>query len=115
MFMFFFDSLCWYGVFVSLWEYLDFLVGLQVGLLDWSFEGFYYLLCVMLVKFEVYIDCFDCVFVESFVGLDDILVEVLVDQIILFCDWLEKLVEKLLIFEECVWIEGFGSFDELMW
>lgn len=87
---------------------------MKIDLVIYDIEGFYYFVCVMMVKDEWYIDKFDCVFVVIFDGMENILVDDVLNVVDLFIDWFEKLVEKFLIDEEKVEIEVFGGFDKLM-
>jgi uncharacterized protein with von Willebrand factor type A (vWA) domain len=95
-------------------EYLCFLEALEVGLVRYDAEGFYYLARASLVKDERHVDRFDRVFAEVFRGLEVITIEALVARLDLPSDWLRRLVEQHLTPEERAEIEALGGFERLM-
>src|SRR5690606_18976868 len=99
---------------VSLREYLSLLEGMDVGLVDYDVEGFYYLARAALVKDERHIDRFDQVFSHVFRGVEAVSGEGGVDVADLPEEWLRRLAEKHLSEEEKTLVEALGGFDKLM-
>src|SRR5690606_12656034 len=99
---------------VSLREYLSLLEGMDVGLVDYDVEGFYYLARAALVKDERHIDRFDQVFGHVFRGVEAVSGEGGVDVANLPEEWLRRLAEKHLSDEEKKLVEALGGFEKLM-
>lgn len=99
---------------VSLREYLSLLEGLEAGLVDYDFEGFYYLARSALVKDERHIDRFDQVFSHIFRGVEALDGENPVDVENIPEEWLRRLAEKHLSDEEKKLVEALGGFEKLM-
>jgi uncharacterized protein len=114
MFLPFFLRLRQEKVPVTLREYLAMLDGLQVGLVDFDPEGFYYLARVTLVKDERFIDRFDRVFAEIFGGAVGELAADGVEARAIPEEWLRKLTEKHLSAEDKALVEALGGFEALM-
>ncbi|RWK37616.1 VWA domain-containing protein [Mesorhizobium sp.] len=114
MFMTFFLELKAARVPVSLREYLSLLEGLEAGLVDYDFEGFYYLARSALVKDERHIDRFDQVFSHIFRGVEALDGENPVDVENIPEEWLRRLAEKHLSDEEKKLVEALGGFEKLM-
>ena len=98
------------GVPVSIREFLTLLAALEKRVVFGSFEGFYYLARICLVKDEKYFDRYDRVFAAYFKGITQ--VEGL--AVVIPEDWLRKMAEKLLTDEEKRQIEALGGWDKLM-
>jgi uncharacterized protein with von Willebrand factor type A (vWA) domain len=114
MFLPFFDNLRKVGVPVSLREFLSFLEGMSAGLVTYEIEGFYYLARTAMVKDERNLDRFDVAFSETFMGIEEIPNDAVLNALDLPEDWLRKMAEKHLSEEEKAQIEALGGFDKLM-
>jgi len=114
MFLPFFDNLRKVGVPVSLREFLSFLEGMSAGLVTYEIEGFYYLARTAMVKDERNLDRFDVAFSETFMGIEEIPNDAILNALDLPEDWLRKMAEKHLSEEEKAQIEALGGFDKLM-
>jgi len=114
MFLPFFLELKAAGVPVSLREHLLLLEALEIGIVDYDVEGFYYLARAALIKDERHIDRFDRVFAHYFRGVEQIAGEGGVEVATLPEEWLRRLAEKHLSEEEKKLVESLGGFDELM-
>ncbi len=114
MFTRFFALLREEGVPVSLREYLSFLEALDVGLVMYEPEGFYYLARTAMVKDERNLDRFDRVFSTVFSGLENMSAEQVLESVNLPEEWLRKLAEKHLSDAEKAKIEALGGFEKLM-
>lgn len=114
MFLPFFDTLRRHKVPVSLREFLDFLGGLETGLVTYDVDGFYYLARAALVKDERNLDKFDRAFAASFEGVEALTFDEVLEAVQLPADWLTKMVEKHLSREEMAEVEALGGFDKLM-
>ncbi|TRD23101.1 vWA domain-containing protein [Palleronia caenipelagi] len=114
MFLPFFEQLRQHRVPTSLREFLDFLGGLQAGLVRYDVDGFYHFARAALVKDERHFDRFDQAFAASFNGIEAISVEAVVEAMDLPEDWLRKMAEKHLSPEERAEIEALGGFEKLM-
>ena len=114
MFTRFFQELRNYGIPVSLLEFLSFLTCLQKGLAEFEVDKFYFLAKTSFVKHEKYLDIFDQVFSKNFSGIENLDVNLLVSEMNLPRQWLEKLAEKILSKEEMEEVRATGSFDKLM-
>jgi uncharacterized protein len=114
MFLPFFQTLKDHGVPVTLREFLGFLEAVQVGLVTYDLDGFYYLARAAMVKDERHLDRFDRAFAASFQGLEEIRAAQVLDAIDLPRDWLAKMAEKHLSAEERAEVAALGGFDKLM-
>ena len=114
MFLPFFDNLRKAGLPVSLREFLSFLEGMKAGLATYDVAAFYFLARTVMVKDERHLDRFDRAFATSFVGLEAIPAEAVLNAIDIPADWLEKLAEKHLSADEKAEIAALGGFDKLM-
>src|SRR3954467_6752024 len=85
---------------VTLREYLTLLHGMEIGLVQFDVEGFYYLARAALVKDERHIDRFDQVFAHVFKGVEALLGESAIDVANLPEEWLRRLAEKHLTDQE---------------
>jgi uncharacterized protein with von Willebrand factor type A (vWA) domain len=99
---------------VTLREYLTLLEGLEVDLVAYDVEGFYYLARSALVKDERHIDRFDRVFAHVFRGVEAVSGEADIDAAGLPEEWLRRLAEKHLTDEEKKLVEALGGFGKLM-
>ena len=114
MFNSFFDNLRNNGVPVSLMEFLSFLACLEKGVTEFKIENFYFLAKTSLIKHEKHLDIFDKVFAKSFNGIENLDANLLISQIDLPKQWLEKLAEKILTKEQMEEMRSLGSFEKLM-
>ena len=114
MFLNFFIELRNVKVPVSLREYLSLLDCLDKNVISFKVENFYYLSRASLIKNEKHIDRFDLVFSKVFKGIEDILLEDLLNKVDIPKEWVKKLSEKLLTPEEMAEIKSLGGFDKLM-
>lgn len=114
MFLPFFENLRKTGIPVSLREFLSFLEAMKAGLVTYDIEGFYYLARAAMVKDERNLDRFDVAFSETFIGLETIPNDAVLNALDLPEDWLRKMAEKHLSEEEKAEIEALGGFDKLM-
>jgi len=100
---------------VSLREYLTLLEAMELGLVTYDVEGFYYLSRSALVKDERNLDKFDRVFGEIFKGIEGVGdVGDAIEQVELPEEWLRKLAEKHLSEDDKAAIESLGGWEELM-
>src|SRR3954467_7032696 len=99
---------------VTLREYLTLLHGMEIGLVQYDVEGFYYLARSALVKDERHIDRFDQVFAHVFRGVEALSGAAALDIAEIPQDWLRRLAEKRLTEKEKRLVEGLGGFDKLM-
>ncbi|CAN1527212.1 Carboxypeptidase T [Paracoccaceae bacterium] len=114
MFLSFFQTLREEGVPVSLREFLAFLEAMAAGLVTYDPDGFYHLARTVMVKDERHIDRFDRAFARAFSGLEAVTADQVLQAMDLPGDWLEKLAERHLSFEERAAIQSLGGFDKLM-
>ncbi len=114
MFNSFFDDLRKNGVPVSLLEFLSFLTCLEKGVTEFKIEKFYFLAKTSLIKHEKHLDIFDQVFGKNFNGIESLDTNLLISQIDLPKQWLEKLAEKILTKEQMEEMRSLGSFEKLM-
>ena len=99
---------------VSLREYLTVLEGMEVDLVTYDIEGFYFLARSAMVKDERHIDRFDRVFSHVFRGVEAVLGESAVEIAQLPEEWLRKLAERHLSEEDKKPVEALGGFEKLM-
>ena len=85
---------------VSLREYLTVLEGMEVDLVTYDIEGFYFLARSAMVKDERHIDRFDRVFSHVFRGVEAVSGESAVEIAQLPEEWLRKLAERHLSEED---------------
>ena len=114
MFLPFFENLRNTGVPVSLREYLGFLEALNTGLATYDIDTFYLLGRTIMVKDERHLDRYDRAFSASFLGLEKISTDEVLNAVDIPREWLEKLAEKHLSPEEMAEIQSAGGFDKLM-
>ena len=79
---------------VTLREYLSFLEGFQLNIVQFDINKFYYLARTSLVKDEKLIDRFDIVFGNYFNSLDQIEIDDVLKQLSIPNTWLKKLFER---------------------
>lgn len=100
---------------VTLREYLTLLEAMQIDLVTYDVEGFYFLARSALVKDERNLDRFDVVFAETFKGLEAVSgASEEIGQVELPEEWLRRLAEKHLSEEEKREIESMGGWEKLM-
>ena len=100
MFILFFLELKAARIPVSLREYLTVLEGMEVDLVTYDIEGFYFLARSAMVKDERHIDRFDRVFSHVFRGVEAVSGESAVEIAQLPEEWLRKLAERHLSEED---------------
>jgi uncharacterized protein with von Willebrand factor type A (vWA) domain len=96
------------GIPVSIKEFLQLLQALEKNLVNCSFDDFYYLARLILVKDEAHFDKFDQAFGSYFRGIDTAL-----ENAEIPLDWLVKRAMRELTDEQKAAIEKFG-YDKLM-
>ncbi len=105
----FFTTLRAAGIPVSIKEFLLLLEALGKNIIDCSFDDFYYLARLTLVKDEAYFDKFDRAFAQYFKGIE----AGFDDQAQIPLDWLVKRAMRELSPEDKARLEKFG-YDKLM-
>ena len=113
MFAPFFQTLRRTGVPVTLREYLDFLQGMQAGLVTYDVTGFYHLARTAMIKDERHYDRFDRAFAETFAGLEALTAQDILAALDLPADWLAKRTEADLSPEDRAALAALG-FDQLL-
>lgn len=111
MFLHFFYELRTAKLPVSLQEYFALMDALQVELMEFSIDNFYYLSRAALVKDERHLDKFDRIFAQVFKG-----VEIDVDELApeISEAWLTRLSERFLTEEEKAQIKALGGWRQIL-
>ena len=100
------------GIKVTLKELLDLIKALQISVIRFKTEDFYYLSRAIMIKDEKFYDRFDRAFSIFFNGITDLDLEFLKDEIPE--EWLRKQFEKTLSKEERNKIKSLDDLEELM-
>jgi|TARA_B110000263_G_scaffold178273_1_gene155970 uncharacterized protein with von Willebrand factor type A (vWA) domain len=100
------------GIKTTLKELLDLIKALQLGVIKFKTEDFYYLSRSIMVKDEKYFDRFDRAFSIFFNGMSDLDLKFLQQEIPE--EWLRKQFEKTLSKEEKDKIKSLADLEELM-
>ena len=111
MFIGFLHQLKGAGVPVSIREYLDFISGLDSGIVNLDTNSFYNFARVSLVKDERYFDRFDRIFSEFFEGAIKKGEEMLGN---IPEDWIKDALQKNLSNEDKEKIKSLGGWDKLL-
>ena len=99
---------------VTLREYLSFLEGFQLNIVQFDINKFYYLARTSLVKDEKLIDRFDIVFGNYFNSLDQIEIDDVLKQLSIPNTWLKKLFERYFSKEEMDKVKSQGDYEKLI-
>ena len=99
---------------VTLREYLSFLEGFQLDIVQFDINKFYYLARTSLVKDEKLIDRFDIVFGNYFNSLDQIEIDDVLKQLSIPNTWLKKLFERYFSKEEMDKVKSQGDYKKLI-
>ena len=99
---------------VTLREYLSFLEGFQLDIVQFDINKFYYLARTSLVKDEKLIDRFDIVFGNYFNSLDQIEIDDVLKQLSIPNTWLKKLFERYFSKEEMDKAKSQGDYKKLI-
>ena len=99
---------------VTLREYLSFLEGFQLDIVQFDINKFYYLARTSLVKDEKLIDRFDIVFGNYFNSLDQIEIDDVLKQLSIPNTWLKKLFERYFSKEEMDKVKSQGDYEKLI-
>ncbi len=99
---------------VTLREYLSFLEGFQLDIVQFDINKFYYLARTSLVKDEKLIDRFDIVFGNYFNSLDQIEIDDVFKQLSIPNTWLKKLFERYFSKEEMDKVKSQGDYEKLI-
>ena len=99
---------------VTLREYLSFLEGFQLDIVQFDINKFYYLARTSLVKDEKLIDRFDIVFGNYFNSLDQIEIDDVLRQLSIPNTWLKKLFERYFSKEEMEKAKSQGDYKKLI-
>ena len=99
---------------VSLNEFLAFLEALELNLVQFDINKFYFLTRTCLIKDEKFIDKFDVIFGEYFQSIEKVEIEDILKFLNLPNDWLQKLFDKKFSSEEIKKIKSLGDFDKLI-
>ncbi len=99
---------------VTLREYLSFLEGFQLNIVQFDINKFYYLARTSLVKDEKLIDRFDIVFGNYFNSLDQIEIDDVLKQLSIPNTWLKKLFERYFSKEEMDKVKSQGDYKKLI-
>ena len=100
------------GIKTTLKELLDLIKALNIGVIKFKTEDFYYLSRSIMVKDEKYYDRFDRAFSIFFNGMSDLDLKFLENEIPE--EWLRKQFEKTLSKEERDKIQSLNDLEELM-
>ena len=100
------------GIKTTLKELLDLIRALQVGVIKFNTEDFYYLSRLIMVKDEKYYDRFDRAFSIFFNGMSDLDLKFLQNEIPE--EWLRKQFEKTLSKADRDKIKALNDLEELM-
>ena len=99
---------------VTLREYLSFLEGFQLDIVQFDINKFYYLARTSLVKDEKLIDRFDIVFGNYFNSLEQIEIDDVLKQLSIPNTWLKKLFERYFSKEEMDKVKSQGDYEKLI-
>ena len=99
---------------VSINEFLTFLEALNLNLVQYDIDKFYYLARTSLIKDEKLFDKFDILFSEHFKSVEKIKINDVLNFLEIPNDWLQNLFEKKFSKEEMKKIKSFGDFDKLL-
>ncbi len=114
MFLNFFLRLKQSKIPVSLNEFLSFLNTLNLDLVQYDINNFYYLARTSLIKDEKLIDKFDLVFGEYFKSIENIEFDDVFKNLNIPNKWLQKLFEKYFSDDEMRQIKSQGGFEKLI-
>ena len=114
MFLSFFLKLKDSKIPVTLNEFLIFLSALDLEIIQYDLNKFYYLARASLVKDEKLIDKFDIIFGEYFKGIERVELEDIFKSTDIPKVWLKKFMDKYFSEEEINQIKSIGGFEKLI-